>query len=300
MNHKYIYLPSNSNSQNTTSDFTTTLPRPLNVKSNSQVALVEVIYRHSWNVSVGYILYTYNKKTYPMEIKSFKDSETKETLLNIINQTIKENIIRKIYNERYMSNYLYETKGELFVKTDPQKLYPNSDYDTLKDDKVINQIKTEQEYVYAPEVLIENQFLKLKSNIVFNGTIQFYGSVTKIFEITESSFFSQKYKYPLNDSFIIGNVYNKDTSVDVIGQLFIYAPDLIYNQFIGEVEAPILGIIVVEPNTFKKTIKINLDPPHYLQIKQDYINTIKILIKDQFGNRILFDDSTVTLKLDFI
>ena len=226
-----------------------------------------------------------------MEIKSFKDSETIETLLNIINQTIKENIIRKIYNERYMSNYLYETKGELFVKTDPQKLYKS---------EVINQIKTEQEYVYAPELLIENQFLKLKSNIVFNGTIQFYGSVTKIFEITESSFFSQKFKYPLNDSFIIGNVYNKETSVDVIGQLFIYAPDLIYNQFIGEVEAPILGIIVVEPNTFKKTFKINLDPPHYLQIKQDYINTIKILIKDQFGNRILFDDSTVTLKLDFI
>ena len=74
MNHKYIYLPSNSNSQNTTSEFTTTLPRPLNIKSNSQVALVEVIYRHSWNVSVGYILYSYNKKSYPMEIKSFKDS----------------------------------------------------------------------------------------------------------------------------------------------------------------------------------------------------------------------------------
>jgi hypothetical protein len=99
-----------------------------------------------------------------------------------------------------MSNFLYETKGELFVKTDPQKLYPKSDYDTLKEDNVINQIRSEQEYVYAPELFIENQFLKLKSNIFFNGTIQFYGSVTKIFEITETSFFSQKFKYPLNDS----------------------------------------------------------------------------------------------------
>ena len=56
MNHKYIYLPSNSNSQNTTSDFTTVLPRTFNFKSNSNVALVELIYRHSWNVSVGYVL----------------------------------------------------------------------------------------------------------------------------------------------------------------------------------------------------------------------------------------------------
>ena len=31
-------------------------------------------------------------------------------------------------------------------------------YDTLKEDNVINQIKNEQEYVYAPELLIENQF----------------------------------------------------------------------------------------------------------------------------------------------
>ena len=86
----------------------------------------------------------------------------------------------------------------------------------------------------------------------------------------------------------------------MIGQLFIYAPDLIYNQFVGETEAPLLGIIVVEPNSFRKTIKINLDPPHYLPIKQNYINSIRILIADQFGNKILFDDSTVTLKLDFI
>jgi hypothetical protein len=100
MNHKYIYLPSNSNSQNTTSDFTTVLPRTFNFKSNSYVALVELIYRHSWNVSVGYVLYTFNKKTYPMQIKYFKDSETIESLIILINKTIKENIIRKIYNER--------------------------------------------------------------------------------------------------------------------------------------------------------------------------------------------------------
>jgi hypothetical protein len=300
MNHKYIYLPSNSNSQNTTSDFTTVLPRTFNFKSNSNVALVELIYRHSWNVSVGYVLYTFNKKTYPMQIKYFKDSETIESLIILINKTIKENIIRKIYNERYMANYLYLNKGELFMKIDPLKFYPLSDYDTSKEEKVINQILLETEYSNAPQLVIENTFLKLQSNENFNGTIQFYGSVTKILELEDSNFFSKKYKYPLKESAYIGNIPNKEASVDVIGQLFIYAPDLIYNQFVGETEAPLLGIIVVEPNSFRKTIKINLDPPHYLPIKQNYINSIRILIADQFGNKILFDDSTVTLKLDFI
>jgi hypothetical protein len=52
MNHKFIYLPSNSNSFNTTTEFTTQFSEPLNLKNNSKVALVEVIYKHSWNVSM--------------------------------------------------------------------------------------------------------------------------------------------------------------------------------------------------------------------------------------------------------
>jgi hypothetical protein len=64
MNHKYIYLPSNSAIENTTTEFTTKLAEPLKFGKNSKVALVEVIYKHSWNVSVGYIEYSNGKTSF--------------------------------------------------------------------------------------------------------------------------------------------------------------------------------------------------------------------------------------------
>jgi hypothetical protein len=66
------------------------------------VALVEVIYKHSWNVSIGYILHSYdNNITYLHEIKSFRDSETVDSLIKRTNESIKTMIIKKIYNERF-------------------------------------------------------------------------------------------------------------------------------------------------------------------------------------------------------
>jgi hypothetical protein len=99
---------------------------------------------------------------------------------------------------------------------------------------------------------------------------------------------------------VLNNYLNQLSPVDIIGQLYIYAPDLVEYQFIGNEKAPLLAIVVVEPNTFNKVVKLTLQPPHYLNVIQNSIKTIKISIRDQFGNKILFDDSTITLKLDFI
>ena len=72
-----MYLPSNSNITNKTSDFSTKLSTPLKLDYNSRVALVEVIYKHSWNVSVGYIAYSNGQTSFNtfIEVNSFKDSE---------------------------------------------------------------------------------------------------------------------------------------------------------------------------------------------------------------------------------
>ena len=130
------------------------------------------------------------------------------------------------------------------------------------------------------------------------GTIQLTGSVVKILEIEEKNFSSKIFKN--NKKPIILNSYiNPKSPIDIIGQLYIYAPDLIEYQFVGYQKAPLLAIIVVEPNSFNKVIKITLDPPHYLNIIQNSIKNIKISIRDQFGSKILFDDSTITLKLNF-
>ena len=154
MNHTYVYLPSNSNSENTTTEYTTQFSEPINLKSNSKVALVEVIYKHSWNVSIGYILYSYdNNVTHLHEIKSFHDSETVDSLIRRTNESIKTMIIRKIYNERFTERQNELKLSDELKKKDPNlvynfkndKMYPFFNYDTYKEERIIQEIKVEKE-----------------------------------------------------------------------------------------------------------------------------------------------------------
>jgi hypothetical protein len=302
-----VYLPSNSSQNNSTTEYTTTLAEEVKLPQNCQVALVEVIYKHSWNVTVGYITYSSDSKTTVTKyIDSFHDSETISSLVSRINTCIKDIILLKIYNKRYFDRKeeqkkadeqkLQDSSIEYNFKSD--KLYPIYLFEEFREEKIVDEVKTEFEYLNSPEFIIENNILKLKLHENFLGTIQLTGSVVKILEIEEKNFSSKIFKN--NKKPIILNSYiNPKSPIDIIGQLYIYAPDLIEYQFVGYQKAPLLAIIVVEPNSFNKVIKITLDPPHYLNIIQNSIKNIKISIRDQFGSKILFDDSTITLKLDF-
>ena len=310
MNHRYIYLPSNSTVGNTTTEFTTKLAEPLVFPQNSKVALVEVIYKHSWNVSVGYISYSIDTNTYTtyIEVNSFKDSEKLSLMIQRINESIKELIIKAIYEQRFLDKqkelkYAEELKKknpDLNYKFKTDKLYPVFSYDQFQEPFIIAEIKNEIEYLSAPELFGQNNILKLKIGENFRGTIQFFGSLVKVLEIEDNNFLSKKYKYTSNEQVILSKNISLESPVDITGQLYIYAPDLIDFQLVGTEKSPLLGIVVVEPNSFKKVIKITLDPPHYLNIKQTSLSHIKIFIKDQFGNRILFDESNVILKLDIV
>ena len=307
MSHLYVYLPSNSSQNNSTTEYTTTLAEEVKLPQNCQVALVEVIYKHSWNVTVGYITYSSDSKTTVTKyIDSFHDSETISSLVSRINTCIKDIILLKIYNKRYFDRKEEQKKAEEQKLQDPSreynfksdKLYPIYLFEEFREEKIVDEVKTEFEYLNSPEFIIENNTLKLKLHENFLGTIQLTGSVVKILEIEEKNFSSKIFKN--NKKPIILNSYiNPKSPIDIIGQLYIYAPDLIEYQFVGYQKAPLLAIIVVEPNSFNKVIKITLDPPHYLNIIQNSIKNIKISIRDQFGSKILFDDSTITLKLDF-
>ena len=307
MSHLYVYLPSNSSQNNSTTEYTTTLAEEVKLPQNCQVALVEVIYKHSWNVTVGYITYSSDSKTTVTKyIDSFHDSETISSLVSRINTCIKDIILLKIYNKRYFDRKEEQKKAEEQKLQDPSreynfksdKLYPIYLFEEFREEKIVDEVKTEFEYLNSPEFIIENNILKLKLHENFLGTIQLTGSVVKILEIEEKNFSSKIFKN--NKKPIILNSYiNPKSPIDIIGQLYIYAPDLIEYQFVGYQKAPLLAIIVVEPNSFNKVIKITLDPPHYLNIIQNSIKNIKISIRDQFGSKILFDDSTITLKLDF-
>ena len=197
MSHLYVYLPSNSSQNNSTTEYTTTLAEEVKLPQNCQVALVEVIYKHSWNVTVGYITYSSDSKTtVTKSIDSFHDSETISSLVSRINTCIKDIILLKIYNKRYFDRKeeqkkaeeqkLQDSSKEYNFKSD--KLYPIYLFEEFREEKIVDEVKTEFEYLNSPEFIIENNILKLKLHENFLGTIQLTGSVVKILEIEEKNF----------------------------------------------------------------------------------------------------------------
>ena len=305
MSNTYVYLPSNSNNKNTTSSFTTDLDPSFSSNRYKKVALVEVIYKHSWNINLGFIIYTNKSIKIVREIDSFHDSEKIGDCVNRINENLKKLILIKLYNERFVEfdKFLKQKEKNPESKLTKNQLFPDREYEEgFLNEKVIEEIKSsELEYTTCPYLYFQNNLLRIKFDDQFRGTIQFSGKVVKILELEEErKYISKIYKNIKLDSFILSENCNPFSSVDIVGQIFIYAPNLIEGQFIGNIKTPLLAIIVVEPNSFNKTIKVTLDPPHYLNINQTEIRNIKIDILDQFGEKILFEDSTVTLKLDFI
>jgi hypothetical protein len=93
-----------------------------------------------------------------------------------------------------------------------------------------------------------------------------------------------------------------DTSrkIKIVGPIYIYAPDLIEYQFLGNTRAPLLRTAVVEPTLNDKIVWLNFDRPHYVNLKVNTISQIKIAIKDEYDDKIAFDYSSLTLKLHFI
>ncbi len=49
----YITLPSSTSASGSTSDFTTTLAQPTQLNQKYKVALVELVYNHSWKIDLG-------------------------------------------------------------------------------------------------------------------------------------------------------------------------------------------------------------------------------------------------------
>lgn len=91
---------------------------------------------------------------------------------------------------------------------------------------------------------------------------------------------------------------NQFSLISLIGVLYIYT-DIIDYQLVGTGRIPLLRNIVLDYNSSRKTIWVHYDQPHYLRVNQTEIRSILIDIRDDNGNKILFDSGSITLKLHF-
>ena len=67
-----------------------------------------------------------------------------------------------------------------------------------------------------------------------------------------------------------------------------------YLKYLG-----LLDLIIYLAYNYQKTIWTHYDSPHYLRVNKTLIETIKIHIRDEQGNKVLFEDSNIIAKLHF-
>ena len=293
----YITLPSSTQSTGTTSNFVTDLACPIALNQRYKVALVELLYDHSWKINLGNLhIYTQNDNLLIYELSKIpiylEDSFTITALLDKLNSEIKNSIIKLFYNKRY------DERQDALKKQQPNvPSFPIFNYDwPFKNLELIEEIKKRNEYINAPTFKLEDKKLIVFfrsspiKRIVLEGRILSELGYNETIALIE----------PSNETLVLDRLIDPLKKIKIIGPIYIYAPDLIEYQYVGNTRAPLLRTAVVEPTPDDKIIWINFDRPHYVDVKESVISKIKIIIKDEYDDDIAFDYSSLTLKLHFI
>ena len=141
----------------------------------------------------------------------------------------------------------------------------------------------------------ENVFLQFANTF---HTIEFKGRICEILKTNEYTVFKGS-KNDLN--YIPVNTIekiNQYSLITLVGVLYIYT-DIIDYQLVGSGRIPLLRNVVLDYNESRKTTWVHYDQPHYLRVNQTEIRSILIDIRDENGNKILFDSGSITIKLHF-
>jgi hypothetical protein len=311
----YISLPSNSTdgTDNRTTKYRTNLDVPIKLEGSYEIAIVEAIYTQSWFLNVGYIEYSYadiitNQSWQKIPIK-FYDGENLVEFCIRINDQIKEFIVEKIYNSRYaFLESLYKINNES-SRTEIEKLnlnyYPSAFFDKVETHKnkisVIDDIKKkENEYLEAFSLSIINSklFIEFKSK---KQSIKFFGDITRILKNNQNEILESHTYAPLNSLKKAINDIELHDQLDpicLLGTLFIYS-DIGEYTYYGSKMMPLLRTLVIDYKTIGRTLISHFDTPHYIKINKEEINSILIDIRDDFGEKIYFENSKITIKLHY-
>ena len=307
----YVTLPSSISDKGTTSDYTTYLADTIKLYRKYKVALVEMIYNHSWKIDLGFIYLDYgDNKIHTIPVYLDNNYST-NALITKIKTLIKDNIIEYEYNIRFnfRENELKEHSTEIIFKYDKTKLYPSKSFYTKeKEESVINEIKQIDFYASAPCLELKKNHIDLDSNkdnlyLIQNSnnlikSVGFQGRITNELNISNNEYFFLNYSSS-NRVSLLANDILADKEIKISSALYIYAPDLIEWQYVGNSKAPLLRNPVVEPNPNDKLIWVNFDNPHYVNLITNNVSQIKIYIRDEYDQKVLFNYSDITLKLHF-
>ena len=289
----YATLPSSTSATGSTSEFTTILATPIKLNQRYKVALVELTYNHSWKMELGKLYIFDNSNNFIEQYAKIpiylEDSFTISALVERINTEIKNTILKIIYNKRF---------EERLTNSKSNKTLPSNIFDwPIKNLDVIEEIKNSDDYKNSPYLKNEDNKIIVSLNQKFISQIALEGRMLTELGYKESKVLLLKSG---QETFTLSKTIDTTRKIKILGPIYIYAPDLIEYQYLGNTRAPLLRTAVVEPTLNDKIVWLNFDRPHYVNLKVNTISQIRIAIKDEYDEKIAFDYSSLTLKLHFI
>jgi hypothetical protein len=283
----YITLPSNgadlSNEEdlirNTKTDFVIKLNTQLDFRNiQYEVALVEIWFPFNWKINFGNIKIFYTrsltfseKEVLNQDVIFFDGCEIK-SLINHINSLLN---INNIINIGKSFDFLKDFNKIKFNLSERHSLIVEC---TSKFRVVISGFLLQ--LFTNPSIIINgendgnfqnvNHFVENMNSIVINGADQSnieFKNINEIVKITE--------------------------------EIYVYT-DIIEYQYVGQQMGQLLRLVTVN-TTHNKLCNIIYTDPHYLNLITNRISSIKIYMRDGFGNRIQFlnENSSVIYKLHF-
>ena len=87
------------------------------------------------------------------------------------------------------------------------------------------------------------------------------------------------------------------TNMEQYTALYIYK-DIIQNQLVGHVRAPLLGVVAVKPR-YGDTTYVTYEQPHLLPLKRSTSQTLRINIRSNTGEQVSFESEKLIVTLVF-
>ena len=272
----HITLPSNTPSQieNTQSDFTIFLCDSLKLEGDYEVALSEINFSTNFNINFGSITLIH---------------------LDLINQPIFIDV--KIPNGTLLVDFVYFLNKTIAVK---MEFFTNQ--------SEIIEGTSDNIYITNHETLPVKS-IKKKSSLVNNFdlyTNKFFTLDNNIIKLVDKSLQIQKCEGLIQNLFPKDNSGHLQTTIsrflpdrlNIVNYIIVYT-DIIEYQYFGNKKTQILRSI---PITYVNgDIQTIFDTHHYVRVKNSFINSINIKLRDIWGNPIYFSDffSFVIVNLHF-
>jgi hypothetical protein len=150
-------------------------------------------------------------------------------------------------------------------------------------EKLIENLKERFDF---PKLTFENN--RLRFNCPINSYFQFHGPIAGLLDLKEyDKVYLNHIPIPIRE-----NIFS------IIQTIFVYT-DIIDYQLVGDSYSQLLQTVITTDKNYASIVSTKFDNPHYVPVNKSMITSINIDLRDDLGNKILFQNGKTIAKLHF-